>query len=601
MLHATITAAFLCLALGDAAPDSTPKEPDPKAVLKTRQSLDHRLSLPATETTFGKLLESLEKQLPEDKKIALRIDKEAFGKDAAKIAEAPVRLQKLTDVSLITIVRLALAQVSTRTDYRIEAGAFVITTPARALYTASHDIRDLVEDPAFDPASTRLDMRLSPASVRKLDPAARAAGIAQMIVRVVAPESWLPTAEPHGTIQILNGTRLVIHTNASRHAEIDELLDALRRLTDIPVALDARLYSVDRETYTKIKTAKRLSRAEMEEQAAKGGEALGKLLAKQKLVVAGRGVRILNGLEGVFLSQHNVVVSPPIVQDQKLPRGLEGNPDLTEAQAALEGVSFSARVTVSADRRFVDLKITEKATEIDELPKVQFPKPKKKDKGAPEKGEEEEEQVPDIQEQVVTLLEQLRLARPLRPVLGETVYSHEVGIPDGGSRAIAVRVRPRALETAERWWVLVVTPQIIIRSEQQDMLNESLKSSLPALLTDILKNPRLKTTRAFYGSPDDPRYALVPSEAWAWSEPPAVPDFRLTPAERKGNRLLGIRIDRVERAQQDEGGLIVSVSLLNAGGEENGAVPGTGRVRYLATMKDKKWEVKLAKPKRGSE
>jgi hypothetical protein len=597
MIHLSISAAVLCLALGQAAPGSLPSEADTKAIQKTQQLLaENRLSLAATETTLGKLLETLEKQLPEGKKVSLRIDKEVFGKDAAKIVEAPVRLPKLEGVALGTILQLARSQVSAKTDYRLEDGAFVITTPARALYTASHDIRDLVEDPGFDPGSVGLGLGVrqrDPVPGRQLDPADKAAGIARLICTVVAtPESWYSSTEAHGTIQILNGTRLVIHANASRHAEVAELLDALRRLSDIRVALDARLYSVDRDTYTKVKTARRLSRAELEEleeqveKRGEGSEALGKPLAKQKLTATGE-TRIANGLEAVFLSQHKVVSSPPILRGDKLPAGLAGNAQLTEPQVALEGVSFAARVVVSADRRFVHLKVTEKATEIDELPKVQLPK--KPDGKAPPQ---------DVQDQVADLLAALRRAGPLEPVLSESAHKHEVDIPDGGSRTIAVRVRPRALEAAERWWLLVITPRIIIKEEERALLEQSLKNSLPALVTDLLTNPRLKTTRAFYGSPDDRRYALVQSERWAWPEPTTVSDFQLNSATRKGKRLLGIRIDDFQFAGKDQDELVITVSLLNAGGSDNGAVPGSGRLRYTARLKEKKWQIELAAPDR---
>src|SRR5262249_12886380 len=155
------------------------------------------------------------------------------------------------------------------------------------------------------------------------------------------------------------------------------------------------------------------------------------------------------GLEAVFLSQHKVVSSPPILRDDKLPAGLVGDAPLTHPQGALEGGSFAAPGVGSAARRLVHLKGTEEATENGEVPKRQLPK-KPDGKGPP----------PDVQDQVADLLAALRRAGPLEPVLSESAHKHEVEIPDGGSRAIAVRVRPRALEAAERWWVLVITPRI---------------------------------------------------------------------------------------------------------------------------------------------
>ena len=111
--------------------DSSPKQEE--AVRKTRRLMtETHISIEPTETTLAKLLETLEKQVGE-KKISLRIDAEAFGKDAAKISDTPVRLPKMKNVSLSTAVRLAMKQVTARPiDYRLGDAEFVITTPARA-------------------------------------------------------------------------------------------------------------------------------------------------------------------------------------------------------------------------------------------------------------------------------------------------------------------------------------------------------------------------------------------------------------------------------------------------------------------------------------
>jgi hypothetical protein len=563
-----------------------------QAVRKARALLtENRISLKATEQPLAKILELLEKQLPEGTKIALRIDTDAFGKDAAKIKDAPIKLPKLENVSLSTALRLAIGQIGRPTDYRLGADGFVITTPARALYTSVHDIRDFVEHPEMlqGGAGTVFPAVRNRRDARPLDSAQKAAAIVRLILSAVAPESWYPTTEPHGTIQIRNETQLIVKANAEHHAQIAELFDALRRLSDVSVTLTGRLYSVDRDTYMNVKNRKRLTRAELEaleEKAAlpekdnpeDGG--LGKILRIQKPTVEGLPTKIGNGQEGVFLSQYRVTCVPPLLHG-KVPAGVEGSSLLTEPQVALEGVAFSGRVVVSADRRFVRLKVTEKATEIDELPKVQAPKIKKE---------------LDVQEQVEELLAALRRAGPLEPVLSETAHSHEMDIPDGGSLVMAVRVRPRALETAERWWLLVVSGRIVINEEERAIREAFLSTSLPALLKDILTNPALKTTRAFYGSPDDTRFALVGGERWTWppaAEPLAVPGHPLTPAVRKGKRLLGVRIDDFQWSGKDQSELAITVSLLNAGGTENGLAPGVGRLRYLAKTKDKKPVVEL--------
>jgi hypothetical protein len=419
-----------------------------------------------------------------------------------------------------------------------------------------------------------------------MDPAAKAAGIVRLIASTVAPESWYLRAEPRSTIEVVNGTRLVIHTNAEGHAQVSELLDALRRLGDVAVRIDARLYMVNREVYRKVRDSKRLTQAELEGLEKRGaedekGSRPERLLRKQKAVAVALEVTIANGQEGAILSQYKAVCIPPILRDRKAPE-LPGNSALTAPQTVLEGMTFAAGVTVSADRRFVRLKITEKGTEIDRLPQVELPKIKKpNDKDT-------------VQDQVDELLDALRRAGPLEPVLTETAHTQETGIPDGGSRIIAIHLRPRSLREAKRWYVLVISPRIVIKEEERAFLEEALTASLPALLTDVLTNPRLKATRAFYGSPDDDRFALVPGERWSWPQQPAIAEHRLTPSAPGGKRLLGIRIDDFQWAGKDRSDLTITVTLLNAGGSDNGAVPGSGRLRYAARTKDKKWLIELS-------
>jgi hypothetical protein len=269
------------------------------------------------------------------------------------------------------------------------------------------------------------------------------------------------------------------------------------------------------------------------------------------------------------------VCVPPLVKDRTVSGG-DANAVWAEAQAAPEGVSFAAGVTVSADRRYVHLKIAEKVTEIDVLPKP-IALPRKKP-GA------------DVQEQVAELLDALRRGGPLEPVLSESAHSHETDVPDGGSVFMAVQVRPRTLEAAERWWVLVVSPRILIKEEERALRETFLNTSLRPLLSEILTNPRLKTTRALYGSPDDQRWAALSSDAWAWPsiEPPlAIPDHPQIPATGKGKRLLGIRIDDFQWSGKANRDLAITVTLRNAGGDDNGAAPGSCRLRFVARPRDK--------------
>ena len=114
---------------------------------------------------------------------------------------------------------------------------------------------------------------------------------------------------------------------------------------------------------------------------------------------------------------------------------------------------------------------------------------------------------------------------------------------------------------------------------------------LPIVLADILKNPRLQSTRDFFGSPADKRFTLVDSSTWAWPEKSRidVAGFQWTAAKRQGQRLLGIRVDHYEPATHG-----VTVTLVNAGGSANGAVIGGCTIHYTAHKTDKDWVVELS-------
>jgi hypothetical protein len=99
------------------------------------------------------------------------------------------------------------------------------------------------------------------------------------------------------------------------------------------------------------------------------------------------------------------------------------------------------------------------------------------------------------------------------------------------------------------------------------------------VIADALTNPRLKGLRDLYGTPDDKRFAL-PKDSKI-----DVPGFERTPARAAGKRLLGLRIDGGEP--------VFTVTLFNAGGNDNGAAIGAATVRYHARQSDKGWRVEV--------
>src|SRR5205085_7737606 len=128
--------------------------------------------------------------------------------------------------------------------------------------------------------------------------------------------------------------------------------------------------------------------------------------------------------------------------------------------------------------------------------------------------------------------------------LDEPAQSRELIIPDGGALLVPLQFRPRAVREKDRWWVVSLTPRILIEEEEQVYRRSSLESVLPALLADVLNNPRLKAARDLYGTPRDKRFALGDSDAWSWKDyRPSVPGHQLMPATRAGTRPPGARLD----------------------------------------------------------
>src|SRR5439155_1049407 len=131
-----------------------------------------------------------------------------------------------------------------------------------------------------------------------------------------------------------------------------------------------------------------------------------------------------------------------------------------------------------------------------------------------------------------------------------------------------------------RWYVLSIMSRIVMEEEERRILLNEMEEAVPALLADVLTNPRLKTTRDYCGTPGDKRFALVDSESWTWPKEfrPKVAGFELTPAKAAGKRLLGIRIDSYRWADS----LAIRVTLVNAGGSENGMALGGCTLSYNA-------------------
>jgi hypothetical protein len=432
--------------------------------------------------------------------------------------------------------------------------------PDPAVKTVTYDVRALIAKPASWQMSRPAEYEGS------RDPARSAEQLVQTLVDALEPDNRKLGLTAPDAIQVVNGTRLIVRATAAGHTRIAELLQSLTRLSDVAVIVQAQLHEVDDAFYQRLKKVKRISLEEAERRflgldgdgkeppPKKAEPSLFDLLEKQPVVVRGEAVKTDNHQEIALLSRQQAVVCLPDPEVVRL--GVKGSP-----QTILEGVAFRAAIRVGWDRRSVRLKLVEKAAAIQEILKV-------KAQGLAEKAVDAE-----------------------TPFVLESTHAQVVEVPDGGTTLIAVSYRPALLHQKERWWVLSLTCRIWIEEEEREIRRGTLVSLLPVVVADVLSNPRLKSTREFYGTPGDTRFALLNGDAWTWPADAKIDiaNHQRTAPQREGKRLLGIRID-----QYDSGKGTLQVTIRNAGGSDNGAVVGGCTIRYTARSTEKGWTVELA-------
>jgi hypothetical protein len=421
VLHLLPALTFLSFAAAEPTPAVPPDRKQQEAVQKIQRMLDETLieskHFPK-DAPLADVLAALEKQLPEGKRIALRIDRDAFGDKAAVVAATPLHLPgRPAKTSLRRVLELAVAKIKSKADYRIGPAEVALTTPERAVYTVEYDIRDLVQKPEIKGA----------------------ASLVQQLLPLVDPESGQTAAAQDESIEVLNGNRLLIRTNAAGQARIAEAIQALRRSADVLVIVNARLLEVDHAYYSKLQGRKRYTMENMEElerlfldgkpQRLKGESPL-PAPKELRFLLTGDEVKIDNGGQAGILSWQKATRLLP--GPQQVRRGDK------DRQVVLEGVSFRVHARVSSDRRYVWLKLTEKATTLQAVSRVKAWDAARQDFVAAEV-----------------------------PMLDETAYSRLDLCPDGGTYAVPVRYRPRSSQAKDRWWVLNITPRIYIEEEER--------------------------------------------------------------------------------------------------------------------------------------
>ncbi len=410
------------------------------------------------ERPLTDFLAALEKQAPAGKKWALRLDAEALGKQLPVLARTPIALpQTPAKTSLLQALRVALNKLGGIADLRIEPGEVVLTTPRRALFVRTYEVADILQNwnnLAPHPGIRRFtrdlvhgdDAMRAPVGVMsrpRLTPAERSVALVEMLMQAIDPPSWQHDGAAPGTIRILNGTRLEVRANWDRHEQVANLLAAMRRLQDVAVVMDARLYEVDAAFYAKhLEPLFRDGRT-----IAADSQELEALLAKQQLVLKGGDLKVPNNGEAVILSLQNAFTLPlpPLTAEEKMRRTFleeQSGQRAPEAEKPLrpfvEGVSFAALVEVSHDRRRVRARITQKTSEVAMIPKML-------------EDEVGKQTVPTV---------------PF-PTQRETTSAGYLDAHDGMSFVVRVEHRPRAGQ--ERRYVLWIQPRIYIEEEERQM------------------------------------------------------------------------------------------------------------------------------------
>jgi hypothetical protein len=297
-----------------------------------------------------------------------------------------------------------------------------------ALATKTYDVTDLVRQSAWIldkqpvPSDNTLRDTRAPSPAEKL---------VREIIAAVDPDSW-GTAAGSPTIQVENGTKLVVRATNARQKQVAHFLTVLRRLADVAVVMNARLYEVDRAFYVEqiVPGLTNPRQPGSRRLVAYPGETLLRKIERHKRIMEGDALKIPPGRQAAILSWQQAV---RYVAQQ-------ADSDIGQKKAyrtALEGVSFFARPTVTPDRRLIHLKLTQKVMQLA--------------KGAMIKVNEGDKDF----EELVALPDQ------------ESSASTTILVADGGTLLMPVDFRPPAPKGQERVWLLVMRPQIWIQEEER--------------------------------------------------------------------------------------------------------------------------------------
>ncbi|MCS6852310.1 MAG: hypothetical protein NZ700_14190 [Gemmataceae bacterium] len=283
--------------------------------------------------------------------------------------------------------------------------------PRSDMTTVVYDVTDLVRRPG-------LWGSLGEPRARDAEPIDL---LMQQIVFVVEPGSWKGVAENGGTIRAWQGTQLEVRASPKAHEQIRQLLEALRRLFDAAIDVEAVLHQVDRAWFDKEVQPKLGKQAVLPVD-----EALVESLRRHSSTGPTHQVRIVASSDVVVFAVHDPLIYP-------------GKPAARPVDAVVvdwTGVSIRAQGWTSADRRRLGLKLTQSVKELARLDTKEVVDPIT-DKNVPIKS----------------------------PRFRLTSQTDELTLDDG--QIVLVPVRYVAAAAANRVPVLVVKPVIVVKAEER--------------------------------------------------------------------------------------------------------------------------------------
>ncbi len=491
---------------------------------------------------LAEFLAKLEDQLPKDQKVSLRIDADAFGKNAAEVAKASIEFRLRRKTTLGTILRwtIAFTDSDQELDFRIYPTHFAITTRQHAMYLAAHEIRDLVRD-------------VIP-KLRKMGPVVRdvwdgsfdvnsfkAGQEAEFLTKLVM--GTLEQDTPAIMVENRNNAQLVIQANYRDHSKIADALNWLRRLADLAVVMNARLLEVDKKLFDQRLAPMFAGSKERPEgrTLARADDSLVKILNKQKVILREEPLKIIPGQSEVFLALYKPFQILGLNKDRR--------PEISQL-----GVGFSVKAAISDDRRRLELKITQSVSELIDIKKTKVLDVKT--------GNEIETEVPNVLNRTLT---------------GSLV------IWDRQPIVMPVGYRSADAKKQNRLWVLLAEPAVYIQEEQEypatgtsipepqaekapitkrppsPEKSEKVEQILHAVINHLLTNEEFKGSREYQNHTGQIKFRLVDGEKVAWPDwlHPAVPGFtqvfnsRTDPdnLELNPGRVLDIRLDQFDLSQ----------------------------------------------------